>query len=161
MPIKLLGNGQISNPKLPALWVPQQLTYLSFSYRLGTICYSWCYWPRLTRDFDVLFRDVFSTSLPLASTRWIRLTLSRLCPLFKAVLSINLSNVKRKNSLECRESNPGLLGEKQECYLCAMQPDWADSGSLEKRFHHHHLEQKASLERKSLIPLSGRSLKFE
>ena len=26
-----------------------------------------------------------------------------------------------KNSWECRESNPGLLGEKQVCHLCAMQ----------------------------------------
>ena len=24
--------------------------------------------------------------------------------------------------MECRESNLGLLGEKQDCYLCAMQP---------------------------------------
>ena len=27
-----------------------------------------------------------------------------------------------KNSWECRESNPGLLGEKQSCYLCAELP---------------------------------------
>ena len=44
--------------------------------------------------------------------------------------SINLSNIKdellQKNLLEnyweCRESNPGLLGEKRQCYLCAMPP---------------------------------------
>ena len=29
---------------------------------------------------------------------------------------------QEKNSWERRESNPGLLGEEQECYLCAMQP---------------------------------------
>ena len=29
---------------------------------------------------------------------------------------------QEKNSWECRESNPGLLGEKQVCYLCAMHP---------------------------------------
>ena len=29
---------------------------------------------------------------------------------------------QEKNSWECRESNLGLLGEKQVCYLCAMQP---------------------------------------
>ena len=34
--------------------------------------------------------------------------------------SINFSNIKI-NYRECRESNPGLLGEKQECNLCAMQ----------------------------------------
>ena len=33
--------------------------------------------------------------------------------------SINLSNVK-KNSWERLESNPGLVGEKHEHYLCAM-----------------------------------------
>ena len=37
-----------------------------------------------------------STSLQLASTRWVRLTLSSLCPLIQAVSSINLSNIKRK-----------------------------------------------------------------
>ena len=36
------------------------------------------------------------TSLPLASTRWVQLTLSSLCPLFLAVQSINLSNIKSK-----------------------------------------------------------------
>ena len=29
---------------------------------------------------------------------------------------------REKNSWERRESNSGLLGEKQERYLCAMQP---------------------------------------
>ena len=37
-----------------------------------------------------------NTSFPLASTRWVRLTLSRLWPLFLAVPSINLSTIKRK-----------------------------------------------------------------
>ena len=37
-----------------------------------------------------------STSLPLASTRWVRLTFSSLCQLFWAVPSINLSNIKRQ-----------------------------------------------------------------
>ena len=36
-------------------------------------------------------------------------------------IKINLSCIKRENSLECWESNPGGLGEKQVCYLCAMQ----------------------------------------
>ena len=29
---------------------------------------------------------------------------------------------QEKNSWECWVSNAGLMGEKQECYLCAMQP---------------------------------------
>ena len=37
---------------------------------------------------------------------------------------INLSNIDNFSSeyvWECWETNPGLLGEKQVCYLCAMQ----------------------------------------
>ena len=37
------------------------------------------------------------------------------------MLSINLSNIEI-HFWECRWSNPGLLGEKQECNLCATQP---------------------------------------
>ena len=57
--------------------------------------------------------------LPLASTRWIRSTFSSLC-----LLSSNqcrLSNIEI-HFLECRESNLGPLGEKQKCYLYAVQP---------------------------------------
>ena len=35
-----------------------------------------------------------STSLPLASIRWVRSTFSSLCPLFWAVLSVNLASFK-------------------------------------------------------------------
>ena len=38
---------------------------------------------------------------------------------------INFSSIENFSSQkiwERSESNPGLLGEKQECYLCAMQP---------------------------------------
>ena len=62
-----------------------------------------------------------STSLPLASTRWFCLTFSSLCPLFQAVQSINLSSIQKK-FLGCRELNTGLVGEKQVCYLLAIQP---------------------------------------
>ena len=58
-----------------------------------------------------------NTSLPQARTRWFRWILSSLCPLFKAAPSISLCNIKRKFIW-----NPGLLGEKQLCYLCAVQP---------------------------------------
>ena len=37
--------------------------------------------------------------------------------------AVNMSQQHReKISCECRESNLGLLGEKQVCYLCAMPP---------------------------------------
>ena len=69
-----------------------------------------------------------STSFPPASTRWIQLTWSGLCPLVQEVPSINHSNAKRqilaeKNSWECWESNPGPLGAKRKCYpLCYAAP---------------------------------------
>ena len=37
-------------------------------------------------------------------------------------LSTVLKEHLEKNSWEYRELNPGLQGEKQVCYLCAMQP---------------------------------------
>ena len=67
-----------------------------------------------------------STSLLLASTKWFQLTFSSLCLLFQAVPSINLSSIKKK-FLGCRELNTGLVGEKQVCYLWAMQPPWFTS----------------------------------
>ena len=39
----------------------------------------------------------FSTSLPLATARLVRLTLPSPCPLLLAMLSISLINIKRKN----------------------------------------------------------------
>ena len=72
-------------------------------------------------------RDYFfgTTGLPPAWTRWVRSTFSSHCP--------HSSNQRRwltsatwilfpLKFWECWESNPGLLGEKQVCYLCAMQP---------------------------------------
>ena len=60
-----------------------------------------------------------STCLPIASTRWVRLTLSSLCPVFYAVPSLNSHQHQNKNSWE---SNTGLLCEEQKCYLYTMQP---------------------------------------
>ena len=60
---------------------------------------------------------LFCTCLPQASTRWVLVTLSSLCPLFQAVPLLNLSYIKGRPRM-----NPGLLGERQVCYLCAMQP---------------------------------------
>ena len=35
---------------------------------------------------------------------------------------MNLSKIDNWKFRECWESNPGLLGDKQTCYLCSMQP---------------------------------------
>ena len=53
----------------------------------------------------------------------IRLTYTKLrsTTFLKPALSINLSNSGR-NFRECQESNLGPQGEKQICYLSAMQP---------------------------------------
>ena len=40
----------------------------------------------------------------------------------RIILATSRMNFFRKNSWECQESNPGLLGEKCKCYLCAMPP---------------------------------------
>ena len=67
-----------------------------------------------------------STRVPLASTEWVRLTFSSLCPLHSnQPLSINPNNIdkfRRKFFRNAWNRNPGLLGEKQKCNLCAMQP---------------------------------------
>ena len=42
-----------------------------------------------------------------------------------SIFSLHRSQTKQKdekNSCLCRDSNLGLLGGKQECYLCAVQP---------------------------------------
>ena len=45
----------------------------------------------------VMSEELFcSTGLPLASSKWVWLTLSSLCPLFYAVSSINHSNIRKK-----------------------------------------------------------------
>ena len=62
-----------------------------------------------------------STSLPLASTRWVRSTFSSLCP-----ISCNQRPWKSQQHWNkfwgMPRIKPGPLGEKQECCLCAMQP---------------------------------------
>ena len=59
-----------------------------FTYRgIFSICYG-CWW---NSPGIIFFR---STSLPQASTRWVQLILSSLCPLFKAVSSIIPCSIK-------------------------------------------------------------------
>ena len=55
-------------------------------------------------------RSTFSSHCPLSSNqcRWLTSAISVIFPL--------------KFFWECRESNPWLMGEKQLCNLCAMQP---------------------------------------
>ena len=52
-------------------------------------------------------------------------------PLFNVLSSaVNKSQQQQeKNSWERRESNPGLLGERQECYLWIMQPPLCGSST--------------------------------
>ena len=77
-------------------------------------------WRRIQlKTFEKLI-SFCSAIIPLASTRWVRMTLS-----LSAVLSgaVNKSQqLQEKNSRECWELNPGLLSKKQICYFCAMQP---------------------------------------
>ena len=61
-----------------------------------------------------------STSLSLASARWVRLTLSSHCLLLEALLSIKVSNIKSKNSWGCRELYLRLMGEKQEAIMLPL-----------------------------------------
>ena len=64
------------------------------------------------------------TDLPLARTRWVWLTFLRHCPLSsnqRCWLTRSIIS-PLKFYWEPWNSNPGTLGEKQVCYLCAMQP---------------------------------------
>ena len=62
-----------------------------------------------------------STSLPQASSRWVRLTFYKL--LSTVCIAVNKSQQhQEKNSWECWETVPGLLGEKQVGYLFALKP---------------------------------------
>ena len=67
-----------------------------------------------------------STGLPLTRTRWVWSTFSSHCTLSSNqrwwLTSATLIIFLLKKFQECWKSNPGLLGEKQVCYLCAMQP---------------------------------------
>ena len=61
-----------------------------------------------------------SNSLPLASTRWVRLTLSSLCP---SATSNYFFPDSTKNFRKSGDSNQGPLGAKQERYaLCNAAP---------------------------------------
>ena len=68
----------------------------------------------------------WNTGLPVAQTRWVQSTFSSHCPLSynqcRWLTSAALVTFPLKKFWECWESNPGLLGENQVCYLCAMRP---------------------------------------
>ena len=71
-----------------------------------------------------------STGMPPASTRWIWSTFLNHFPLSsnqQCCLTTATSIIfPLKIFQECWELNPGLLGEKQEHHLCAMQPPITD-----------------------------------
>ena len=63
-----------------------------------------------------------STSLPLASARWVWLTWSNLCRLFWPVQSINLSKIKRKVLGSAVNLTQGSLVQSENTIQSAMQP---------------------------------------
>ena len=75
----------------------------------------------LRYEYKILF---CSTGLPLARTRWVWSAFSRHCPLsFNQghwLTSATLIIFHLKKFRECWKLNPGLLGEKKICHLCAM-----------------------------------------
>ena len=99
--------------------VQLQTTFQLFPNLNNTI-WPWTNWE--PNGVILLMSGLFcNASLPLSNTRWVQLTLS-------TVLSsaVNKSQLhQEKNAWDCWESNPGLLGEKQGCYLCAMQPSYS------------------------------------
>ena len=80
---------------------------------------------------NVKLRNLFcSTSLPLASTRWVQSTIKHffhaLCTHTKQCTAVDKSLrhqeiwISPKKSWKRRELNPGRLSEKCKSYLCAM-----------------------------------------
>ena len=77
--------------------------------------------PNTIEDED--YKKPFcGTSLPLASTRWVWLTLSSLYPRFCAVTSINLSNIKRKILGNAENQTQGCWVRSKCTVLCS--PHW-------------------------------------
>ena len=64
----------------------------------------------------------WSTSLPATSTKWFDLSIQAFPHSKKCRWLISATSRIWKKSLEHRESNQGLLGEKRKHYLCAMPP---------------------------------------
>ena len=96
----------------PLVWIPARPKFFSLLLSLWTVMRSnpssamqWISqmqlpvtsWAKYYKKIFGLYLVFFfvNTSLPQVSTRWVPLALSSLCPLFLAVLSINLSNIKR------------------------------------------------------------------
>ena len=84
-----------------------------------------------------------SSSLPLASTKWVKSTFSSLCPLSSYQRRQWISATLKINFQQRQESSPRLLGVKQECYLCAIATQPPNLWAL-----HHWLKRKR---RKSLV----------
>ena len=62
------------------------------------------------------------TWLALSSTKWVRSTFSSLCPLSSNQRCQTTSGTSKNFFQECQESNPVLLGEKQECHFGPLLP---------------------------------------
>ena len=91
--------------------------------KLKAICEGKCTELSFLNPF---FYFLCRTGLPLARTRWVWSTFPSHCPLSSNprcwLTSATLIRFSSKNFLENWNSNSRLLGEKQVCYLCAMQP---------------------------------------
>ena len=69
-----------------------------------------------------IYKDVFSsTSMPPDSTSWFDQCIQAF-PHPKNCCRLISATLMKKNSEKFLETNPGLLGEKGKCYLCAMPP---------------------------------------
>ena len=74
------------------------------------------YFEDLTNQITFILKSVLNIvfvvprSLPLASTRWVRLTFTSLCPLFKAEPSKNLRYIKFEKNKKMLRIKPGTVG---------------------------------------------------
>ena len=133
----LLSIGTSSKFSIRRLFIFHHIFVLSVKFDIFAACQIWI---ALSQHLDVpdmilpnfagsntwhLGRLFCSTSLPLASTRWAWLTLSSQCPLFLAVPSINISNIKREILGKVKNRT---LGRWVQARTCAMRPPLRQNG---------------------------------
>ena len=87
----------------------------------------WAQWAKTHQALSLGHKvSIFflSTGLPLARTKWVQSTFSSYCQLSSNQRHWFTSSIilPRKIFRKHWESHLGLSGEKQVCYLCAMQP---------------------------------------
>ena len=124
--IQVLSDPEISEPLHPPVCIAQIFVHL-----MSTCTRSWAITGFMLLHHmhsGELTSGIFfcSTGLPLARTRWVWSTYSSHYPLpsnqRRWITSATLIICHQKKIQEHRDSNLWLLGVKQVCYLCAMQP---------------------------------------